>query len=812
MPFATDEQLKLLIENVCRDEDEIKTNLNALDISPDYVVKALFKHKESIWATVAAELREHELVGLELKRCKEEYPALYNYLFRIPSKPKKLANVRATVALVFGMLVLLPLIFNFSYGAIINTKWLISLSEKWLKIPIYVFILFLLVLLFYYLVPFKTIFTFINKRAINTLLSRYDLIVQNIKLKSETFANLQFKMIADLKEKAIKEKIRAIINLRLEPSFSTVLSNVNTRGLSEVFDGRNTIDTQAKSELDFLFQSMPGGSIGIAGPRGAGKTTLIRSYCSKDRSVEEINGSKVLPIMTSAPVKYDARDFILHVFSIVCNVALEADRLGNPFLYDQKEQIISMSRLGGVLGRWMRVVFWLLLTLIAVSFIASISLYDLHNHYYATMPKSIAQSDSLEAIPHHLEPFLTYYFKSISKSNGAPAYYFSIALAGWFLLNIFVFAGRVRPLRLRSSRSAERKKEGVISIKESAETWLQKIKFQQTYTSGWSGSLKLPVALEGGMNKSTSMAEKPLSYPEIVQGLRDLLSVLSLSYCVIVGIDELDKLESDEDAKNFLNEIKSIFGVPRCFFLISVSENAIHYFERRGIPIRDAFDSAFDTMIYVNYLNFLETGMLLQRRIIGKPVPFVCLAYCLAGGLPRDIIRQFRSIVKTSKTDNNLLFVIKRLIQDDIVAKARASHFDIRKIKEHRQKAEVIVIVEDLTSSRFDEKSLLTDLRGLLTICQTIRDLSQIKEDEIIVVKKLQAITEELATYLAWIMTVYQLFVTDTNINKLRNEDIFVFDFLAQTRQSLAVDFGLARSQITKLRKMAQLPEMSLLE
>lgn len=40
---------------------------------------------------------------------------------------------------------------------------------------------------------------------------------------------------------------------------------------------------------------------------------------------------------------------------------------------------------------------------------------------------------------------------------------------------------------------------------------------------------------------------------------------------VPVGIDELDKIESAEQAQAFLNEIKGLFGVPGCQFLVSVS-------------------------------------------------------------------------------------------------------------------------------------------------------------------------------------------------------------------------------------------------
>jgi hypothetical protein len=81
-----------------------------------------------------------------------------------------------------------------------------------------------------------------------------------------------------------------------------------------------------------------------------------------------------------------------------------------------------------------------------------------------------------------------------------------------------------------------------------------------------------------------------------------------------------------------LNDIKAIFGIDRCFFLVSVSEDAIASFERRGMPFRDAFDSAFDEIIAVHPLDFRDATRLLRRRVIGSSLPFEALSYCLSGG------------------------------------------------------------------------------------------------------------------------------------------------------------------------------------
>jgi hypothetical protein len=182
---------------------------------------------------------------------------------------------------------------------------------------------------------------------------------------------------------------------------------------------------------------------------------------------------------------------------------------------------------------------------------------------------------------------------------------------------------------------------------------LRRIRFQQTVTSGWTEGLKLgaiapsPVAAERSATGSTAMARFPLTYPEIVTNFHAYASDLTKDgESLIVGIDELDKL-SPEAAARFMNEIKAIFDapVPRCYYLVSVSEEALASFEQRGLPSRDVFDTAFDEMLHVGQLGLDATVAMLGRRIIDVPRGVAQLCHALAGGLPRDAVRTIRMIV-----------------------------------------------------------------------------------------------------------------------------------------------------------------------
>lgn len=212
-------------------------------------------------------------------------------------------------------------------------------------------------------------------------------------------------------------------------------------------------------------------------------------------------------------------------------------------------------------------------------------------------------------------------------------------------------------------------------LRQAARDLLLGLTYQQTFARGWSGTVKLPVGVEGGLTSTTTMMDRPLSYPELVARLNDFLKQASVSLRIVIGIDEMDKIESDELANKFLNDLKAVFGLENCFWLVSVSQNAMSAFERRGLPFRDVFDSSFDVIVEVDYLDLDDSKLLLQRRAIGMNVPFLCLCHCLSGGLPRDLIRVARELLERSRVrgaSQELTDLTRALITADMDRKLRA--------------------------------------------------------------------------------------------------------------------------------------------
>ena len=114
---------------------------------------------------------------------------------------------------------------------------------------------------------------------------------------------------------------------------------------------------------------------------------------------------------------------------------------------------------------------------------------------------------------------------------------------------------------------------------------------------------------------------------------------------MIVCIDEMDKIRDSSRAEQFLNDIKAIFDVPGCLYLVSISEDAMTVFASQTPAIRTAFDSAFDEIISVAPMTFTEARNLLDLRVTGVPRPFLALCQVLAGGVPRELIRAARALI-----------------------------------------------------------------------------------------------------------------------------------------------------------------------
>jgi hypothetical protein len=295
------------------------------------------------------------------------------------------------------------------------------------------------------------------------------------------------------------------------------------------------------------------------------------------------------------------------------------------------------------------------------------------------------------------------------------------------------------------------------------------------------------------------MAENQLNLPEIIAGYRDFLCEVSQKYVVVIGIDELDKIQSDESAHRFLNQIKAIFGIDNVFYLISVSENAMSSFERRGLPIRDVFDSSFDKILYVDYLSLEDARQLMTRRVIGLPYPFLCFCYSMSGGLARDLIRICRDMyefVQTNPNKNDLATVINSLVRKDMESKLRALYVSAKGVS-HTEMVQFFLELYHIELSNKSVDALEKSCADLLAKTANFRKSRDDDDDD-----QISSLYEELSTYLYYSITLMEYFRKEWDKETINKADIRgTFSQLARARQFLEINPSITTSILNEFRK-----------
>ena len=74
------------------------------------------------------------------------------------------------------------------------------------------------------------------------------------------------------------------------------------------------IDTESSDRLAWLIGQLGTASLGISGPRGVGKSTVLKRFCSSGFGPE----TNDVVTLVQAPTVYDRREFLVHLFSKVC--------------------------------------------------------------------------------------------------------------------------------------------------------------------------------------------------------------------------------------------------------------------------------------------------------------------------------------------------------------------------------------------------------------------------------------------------------------------------------------------------------------
>lgn len=752
------------------------------------------------------------------------------------------------------------LLFGWSVGRSVLTSWRSPFHAGWLTAMVW-FAFYALVALVVIEALFFTLMRFPTRRRSVYLEEQL----------ADLHAAVDHAEAARRKEliALVRNHVTEILNSSQGPEFKTSLvvrSELSSGkpehvtlavGLSEVTNEDNRVATDVQERLVQLLTTLPGAAIGISGPRGVGKSTLLAALCSANPTID---GRPAIAIYTAAPVEYDGREFLLHLFSSLCRQVLRTEGQWDAIREDQAASMTALTwphishvwdlepiaRLLAFCG------IGLVAAALALSMMQAFAADDLVASTQARVPAAtetsaatpsqtpfhgqapaqptplpssassrLAGGTPQAAIPVHSSPTPTPSSASVPTPAeiDAPSSFSAILRAvmstPWFKLGvvalflsmmttIYVVIEHLRHQHeFEFARYRRRYYRGDHSrLVTRAVEELRNIGFQRSYTSGWSGTLKIPIGLDIASSGGLTLAQRPESLPELVERFRGFVSAVTRAYdnVVLIGIDELDKLKSAQQAEAFLNGVKSVFGIPRCFYLISVSEHALAAFERRGIAFRDAFDSALDDIVQIDFLSLKQSRLLLNRRILRLPDPFLQLCYMLSGGLPRDLIRQARALldcaVQAPSGSFSLVTAVEQMAARDLTARVRATSIAMRTVKEITETSDLLVKVASLPSKVDIEgaEAALASFRAYLVGLSRLRDSGE--------GRVLLRFADELAVYYETMILSRRVAVfLSTRKGWDRATDLGLAEQVARVRQALEVGVPLAEVRLAQLRK-----------
>ena len=154
--------------------------------------------------------------------------------------------------------------------------------------------------------------------------------------------------------------------------------------------------------------------------------------------------------------------------------------------------------------------------------------------------------------------------------------------------------------------------------------------------------------------RERELVERPATLSSLVNDFRALAwEAGAVAGRVVIAIDELDKMAEPDKVRALLRDIKGIFDVPHVYFLVSVSEEAARSLSLGALTGRDEFNSSFYTVIEVKPGRPDELAELLERRSEARVTREVALVLAaLAGGNPREVLR-LAELVTTARTGAN---------------------------------------------------------------------------------------------------------------------------------------------------------------
>jgi hypothetical protein len=354
------------------------------------------------------------------------------------------------------------------------------------------------------------------------------------------------------------------------------------RTVFKSYSGKAFVETPCWHQMRGILTS-DGGAYGIYGPRGSGKSWLMR------RAIDEATDAGGMGLWFPCPSGDDSAAILS---SLSDNLASEAERRfgrDNPWR--------------GVM-RWLR---YALALIIGAPIVAAVVAYAAHG------------------VGSHLQP---------------GTLYDTLPVQLWDTVGIAIVALCALAIvsALQAGRPSGRLAREATALRE-------RIRYTTALKYATEADVSAGNRIAGTLKQSRekSLDERPTTVASLVFDFRRLaaLIVAATGQRLVIGIDELDKLDNPETAHALLRDIKGIFEISGVFFLVAVSEEAATALELGPLQGkgRSEFNSSFYTVIELPPLGPDKIGEIAQTRGVLLNRSGEQLLCLLSTGNWRELIR-----------------------------------------------------------------------------------------------------------------------------------------------------------------------------
>jgi KAP family P-loop domain len=141
--------------------------------------------------------------------------------------------------------------------------------------------------------------------------------------------------------------------------------------------------------------------------------------------------------------------------------------------------------------------------------------------------------------------------------------------------------------------------------------------------------------------RERQLVERPATLSSFIHNFRSFAEAMAdeVEGPVVIAIDELDKMSDPPRVAQLFRDIKGIFDIPGIYFLVSLSDEAARALDLGGVRTRNEFNSSFYTVISLPRLSPHQCFELLKKRDPTFDHETSLVIGVLSGGVSREVAR-----------------------------------------------------------------------------------------------------------------------------------------------------------------------------